>query len=338
MTVRRQRTHPLGLPGAFGPGISGSRSTRGRGRPPERARSLARATHRSQGGPAGRCPRAVEQRRRLPSAGRVPRTHRLPRPGRVALGDLQSGARIRRRIQRGPHRGRGRSRRCARTLLSIHGSWRRRRGQAQRRWVGCPNRGPTPRPDPGGTSSTTTTWATTSIACGSTPKMVYTCAYYDTPQATLEQAQRGQDGSRLPQADAASGPAASSKPAVDGARWPCTWRASSESGSVPSTSRGSRMRICAGAGVTGRHGRDGGVRPGRLPEHRRRLRRLRLRRHAGARRRPELPGARGRSSHARSGPAASRSFTASGAIVPLRSTPGWSSGSSPEATPRACGR
>ncbi len=54
----------------------------------------------------------------------------------------------------------------------------RPRSRAPTRWAGRAT-----------TSTGTTTSATTSTGCGSTSSMLYTCAYYPTPEATLEEAQ-----------------------------------------------------------------------------------------------------------------------------------------------------
>ena len=100
--------------------------------------------------------------------------------------------------------------------------------------------------------------------------------------------------SRVPQAAAASRARPSSRPAAAGARSRCTWRGTTASGSRPSTSRASRSRTRASARA--REGLAGRVEfvEDDYRNVTRPVRRLRLGRHAGARRPAQLrqPGGR----------------------------------------------
>ena len=190
MTARRQ--HPASLP-CWVCRAGSARESRRAGPPEGRApagriRPLAAAADRGEGGRAGRGVRAVERRRRLASPGWEPRAHHLPRPRApcfqwFSTRSSDSGMRSARDGSRFPVI----SWTCSRAA-TVHGPQRPGRGQAQACWAAAEAASQLHRriapPHP------------TSLRPGQRllppvldEEMVYTCAYYDTPDATLEQAQ-----------------------------------------------------------------------------------------------------------------------------------------------------
>ena len=126
-------------------------------------------------------------------------------------------------------------------------------------------------------------------------EMVYTCAYYPHENATLEEAQQSKmdDGPRLPQARAPGRAAGGGGGvrlglalAIHMAR-----RYGAQGAGVQHLPRADPVRTRTRGGARAR--RAGRVRGGRLPHRRRRVRRIRLGRHAGARGGGQLPHARG---------------------------------------------
>ena len=153
--------------------------------------------------------------------------------------------------------------------------------QAARPWLR--RAAPTPWPARGRTSTTITTSATTSTGSGSTSEMVYTCAYFPAPATTLEEAQRAKmdlvcrklwlrPGETVVEAGCGWGALA-----LYMARHYGVTRQG-----LQHLPRADPARPAAGPRRGARRPRR--VHRGRLPQHSRAVRRLRLHRHAGARR------------------------------------------------------
>ena len=226
MTVRRQRPHPLGLPGTFGPGVEKSRPTGDRtARPRGFDRWLVRRMAAKTGSPdvalalwdgedayrpEGDCHGRIVFRDR----GALLSTVLSPELG---FGDAFSAGRI--EVEGD----------LVDVLARCYRSLDRAGAAAGKRSV--TGRLPKPRSN---TSAGSRRHIQHHYDLGNDfyrlwldAEMVYTCAYYDTPRATLEQAQVAkmdhvcrklmlQPGQQVIEAG------------CGWARWPCTWRANTQ--------------------------------------------------------------------------------------------------------------